>query len=918
MGTAHTAFWEPRLRRTLAGEGSRPVLVLVEGTAGAGKTHLVQQLAAGSAAGAAVSRWACGEGGAMPEPEPTGPLLLLVDDVHLAAGGELERLRLLLERPRPGLAVVATYRPEELATAGLPMGAPPPRYPPRLTVLRHRIEPWSTDQVQAAATAELGGRCTAEAVRRLHERSGGVPQVVLDLLAVLRGSTRQRCTAADVDAAGVPVRLAELSLGRTAALPPGQRVVVWAAAVLDGPATGDDLITVSGLGQAAGRQALLAALACAALTESDECRYGLPGPLAALAVYASVPGPVRQELHGRAADVLGRRNPVPWVSLAGHNRAGGRVRGWLRAVEQAAREAAGSGRHQEAIGLLEQALASESVPPQTRARLAPALARSAVVGLRSDQTVEVLTQIVENPALPATVRGELRLDLGLILCNQVGTGDQGWRELERAAAELREDRPDLAARAMSALAMPYWPGSSIDIHRTWLEGAAEAAADSGDEAVRTAVAANHVGFAMSCGDPQAWQLVDELPTDSPDPGCRQHAARGLCNAADSALWLGHHRRAEELLTQGLELSGRSGAPYVEHTALGARLLLEWLTGRWAGLADRCETFVSATADMPVISADARMVRGLLALAQGDWGSAQSWLSGTHASSREHMPAPLAAATSGALIRLALARQELPGAAQEARSAWEKVKAKGIWTWAADLAPWAVEAMARTGENEAARAAIAEFTAGLDGRVAPAARSAVIWSRAALAEAEGRWGDAVPLYQEAAAAYAALPRPYAEALTTEGAGRCALEACVAEGHDTDTVKARALADLGACTQRFTELGAVWDTARARALLRSHRPVRQARPPGRPSYGDCLSPREHEVAELAGAGLTNRDIATTLHLSPRTVEQHVARAMRKLATPSRQHLAELIGANAPQQALNSASYGTESDQPVTSGG
>ncbi|WP_413470997.1 LuxR C-terminal-related transcriptional regulator [Streptomyces peucetius] len=894
MVTAHESFWGLRLRRTLAGDGSAPVLVLVEGCAGTGKSRLVQELTTlPEAARATCLRWVCGESAAPPELPDHGPVLLAVEDVHRADAEELGLLRRLLEQPRPGLAAVLTCRPEELAAPGLPLGTPPPRYPPELTVVRHRVRPWSVEEVRRVTAAALGERCTEEAVARLHERSGGVAQIVVDLLAVLRDSTRQRCTAGDVDAAGVPVRLADLSLGRTAALLPEHRPVVWAAAVLGEPAGRDELVTVSGLGRSLGRQALLAALAGAALTESDE-GYGLPAPLAARAVHESVPGPVRQELHARAADVLARRQPVPWASLAGHHRAGGRIRGWLRAVEQAAREAAESGRHQEAIGLLEQTLDSPSVPPQTRARLAPMLARSAVVGLRSDQTVQVLTQIVDDAALPAAVRGELRLDLGLLLCNQVGMSDKGWQELERAAAELREARPDLSARAMSALVMPHWPRSSLDVHQAWLRDATRTAEDSGDEAARSAVAANRVGLAMSCGDPQAWELVTELPTDSPDPRSRLHAARGLCNAADAALWLGHHGRAQELLAEGIDLSGKSGAPYTEHTALGTRLRLEWVTGRWAGLADRCDSFVASTAAMPVISADARLVRGLLALAQGEWDSALSWLSGADASPRDEAAPPLAAATSGALIRLALARQEVPHAAREAREAWARARRKGIWVWAANLAPWAVEALARSGDTEAAREVIAEFAAGLEGRDGPWAEAALSWSRAALAEAEGRHFDAVPLYREAAAGYAAMPCPYAQALTTEAAGRCALRADGAEGsgHTGDAAKAQAVADLTACTRQFTELGAVWDAARARALLRSHRPAKEARPPGRPSYGDRLSPREREVAELAGTGLTNREIATTLHLSPRTVEQHVARAMRKLGTTSRQHLAEKI--------------------------
>ncbi len=52
------------------------------------------------------------------------------------------------------------------------------------------------------------------------------------------------------------------------------------------------------------------------------------------------------------------------------------------------------------------------------------------------------------------MRGELRLDLGLMLCNQMGRFPEGWRVLETAAAELREVRPGLAARAMAALLTP--------------------------------------------------------------------------------------------------------------------------------------------------------------------------------------------------------------------------------------------------------------------------------------------------------------------------------------------------------------------------------------------------------------------------------------------------------------------------------
>ncbi|MEV5514400.1 LuxR C-terminal-related transcriptional regulator [Streptomyces flaveolus] len=906
--------------RVLAEERAEPLLLFVEGAAGEGKSHLLQELADLSESADTPRRWwQCGAGG-MPtqgDENPDIPTLWLVDDVHRADGDELGRLRQVLEGLGPGSAAAVTYRPEELRVPGLPLGALPMMYPSRMTVLRRRLAPWDEGRVRQAVVQALGEGCSAEAVRRLHERTGGVPRVVVDLLAVLREQRPAFSgTAAEVEAAGTPARLAELVLSRTHALAPEDRPVVWAAAVFDGPVGRDELLAVSGLGHLPGNAALLRALERAALAELGDDRYGFAVPLAAPAVRASLPGPVRQDLHGRAAKALGRRQPVPWAAVAEHHRAAGDSRRWINAVEKAAESAAASSRHQEAITLLERTLATPGLPPQVRSRLAPLLARSAVTGLRSDQTVEVLAQIVQDASLPAAVRGELRLDLGLMLCNQMGRYPEGWRALETAAAELREVRPGLAARAMGALSSPFWPGNSIDVHQEWLVKAIAAADASGDDAMCTAVLANRVALATSCAEPDAWELVRRLPRDTTDPARAGQAARGLCNAADSAVWLGLHERAADLLAEGRDLSARSGAPYFEHNALGAQLLQEWWTGQWPGLAKRCEDFVAATADMPLIASDAYVVRGLLALAQGDWGEAASWLSQRGTFGREDLPVPLATTAAGALIRLALARQETQTAAEQARAAWSVVAEKGVWPWAAELAPWAVEALAREGDSATAQAMVRDFAQGLGPGDAPAARAALIWSRAVLAETDapargGRDGllRAAELYREAAAAYGELPRPYTQALTAEGAARCVLAAHIdagpspiAEGLHTDASPEpaadcasapSAVAELEACAQRFTDLGAVWDAARTRALLRTRQPARKGRPPGRPSHADELSPREAEVAQLAVSGLTNREIAATLHLSPRTVEQHIARAMRKTGALSRRDLAHRLG-------------------------
>ena len=56
---------------------------------------------------------------------------------------------------------------------------------------------------------------------------------------------------------------------------------------------------------------------------------------------------------------------------------------------------------------------------------------------------------------------------------------------------------------------------------------------------------------------------------------------------------------------------------------------------------------------------------------------------------------------------------------------------------------------------------------------------------------------------------------------------------------------------------------------------------------------LSTREHEIAALAAGGASNREIATRLVVSVRTVENHLQRAYRKLGVTSRRDLPRLFG-------------------------
>jgi DNA-binding CsgD family transcriptional regulator len=125
------------------------------------------------------------------------------------------------------------------------------------------------------------------------------------------------------------------------------------------------------------------------------------------------------------------------------------------------------------------------------------------------------------------------------------------------------------------------------------------------------------------------------------------------------------------------------------------------------------------------------------------------------------------------------------------------------------------------------------------------------------------------------------------------------------------RARALADLGAMLRRRNR------RTEARELLRealdaAHpagaRPLAEyaetelratgARPRRVVLTGlDSLTASERRVAEFAGQGLSNREIAQTLFVTARTVEGHLTSVFRKLQVNSRDELPAALAGGAP---------------------
>jgi DNA-binding CsgD family transcriptional regulator/KaiC/GvpD/RAD55 family RecA-like ATPase len=166
----------------------------------------------------------------------------------------------------------------------------------------------------------------------------------------------------------------------------------------------------------------------------------------------------------------------------------------------------------------------------------------------------------------------------------------------------------------------------------------------------------------------------------------------------------------------------------------------------------------------------------------------------------------------------------------------------------------------------------------------AATSSGRWSQAAAARcralllaATGRLDDALIAGEESYARLDGFPMPFERARTLFVLGQI---------RRRRKEKRLAREALTAALATFTELGTpVW-ADRARAEL--------ARIPQR--QGEVgLTPTEERIARLAGSGLTNRDIADRMFLSPKTVEASLTRIYRKVGVRSRAALASRFAAD-----------------------
>lgn len=806
-----------------------------------------------------------------------GPAVLAVEDLHWADDGTRALLRYLLSEPPPELGLVLTYRPEDLPG---PAGPPGPlggacRPAPQVGTVRVGLGPLDLPGVRRLADELTGGPVPLEVAEALHEHTAGIPFAVHEVLRAVGPELTGPGARKVLDAMPAPVPVREAMVERLAGLEPAARRIVHAAAVLGYPVGADVLGEVAAVPRDQRRDAVIGALAGNALVELQDGRYQFRLPLAQRAVYETLRGPDRAELHIRAVRALRKLQPTPALELAEHSRRAGRLSDWLQYGEAAADRAAESADAPAAIELLQRLLA-DPLPPSDVDRLALKLSRVAANGLHQHDVAALLQGLMDDQRLSDAVKGEIRLGLGLLLIRQADGRQTARLELERAVDELHE-KPELALRAMAVLALPWVGTTSLSETRRWAD-AVDARIDECAQPWRTALLAGILGGRLHTGDPAVWPRIALLPSTVDTLEERRHLARAHLNVADACSWIGHYDRARDYVDSGLRLTGGCGIPFIVSTGRATELRLDWFAGDWSGLEARATTLLESYAELMQITSELCLVLAWLAAARGDWSRVESFVDQTGLATPENSISPIVIAASATAIGMELARGDADAAVVAADRGVRLLRRKGVWAWSGELAPVSVRAYCAAGRPSDGEQLLAELRSGVDGLDAPLARAAVDVCAAELAEHRGDVATARDLFAASQRRYAALGLPYQAQLHAERAALCRLEL----GDDDAAGLLTAVAD------RFELLGASRDAARCRHVLREHGAVCASRR-GRRGYGKNLSPREHDVATLLAGSRSNQEIADALFLSKRTVEQHVANVLRKLGLSSRHDLA-----------------------------
>ena len=803
-----------------------------------------------------------------------GPLLLSLDDLHWAGNGTAAALGSLPTR-LAGLPIawLLAYRQDQA---------------PRLMSSTERLQQEGatklvlaplSDSAVAEVTADTMRGQPDDALLAMARRSRGSPYLLTELLAGLREEQLVRVDSgqAGLVEARLPRRVSDTMRQRLHRLSEPARQAARVASSLGLGFSATNLAAMLGVSPAQLVGPVEELLAANLLVEREET-LAFSHELTREAVRGSLPQPVRRALDRQAADVLLAAGALPVdvaIQLAASAPPGDDVA--ISTLLQAA-EALATTDPGASADLGQRAL---ELAPRTHPLRGPLVAQTAMA-LHAAGRIDEATAFADHAVrqvLPPEQEAEVRLGIaGMWAVSPEVRADTGREALKLA------DLPDrLRVAHMARLGYNLLVGGHLEEAQALMSQTAAAAAPNADPAVQFPYALSRGGVEYITGHltqslgtfegllragfsdgreldelltrlwranalaaldrtSEALQAADEMIADS--------LRRGLAfflNVAE--IWRGQLLlQMGQLYDASVMMHGRFGAPGAPVvTVLDAAGVVA--LGRVAihtgddRSARRMVEIATAMLDesTPGVRRHAAWFLSLQATADGDPGRAHRWLCVMGEPERKRL---------------------LPR----------------LWLDVADEAQMVRMALA-VGDRELAESAAEQ--AGRRARLCPDVASLLAIS----AHCRGLLNSDADELSKAVSLFERSPRRLALACALEDLGDLFhAQARMAVGVDA----------LDRALVLFAQIGARRDAARVRRRLRELGFRRRTVSSDRPAVGwAALTDSELGVARLVTEGLTNREIAERLFISPHTVSSHLRQVFSKLGVNSRVAMTRLVG-------------------------
>jgi ATP/maltotriose-dependent transcriptional regulator MalT len=785
------------------------------------------------------------------------PVLLAIDDLQWLDQSSLPVLTFAARRLSGPVGLLATHRTEPASGTG--RWTSWLQLPEIDAISRITLLPFSLGGLHALISERLGRSLPRPVMVRIHEISGGNPFYALELA---RAAVTNKAAEPPL-----PSSLAELVRARLERLDPGVHDILLAAACVTAPTV--DLVASATSINSQRALELLEDAEYKEIVEIDGRRLSFTHPLLARGVYSSAAPARRRTMHRRLAEII----EEPELQ-ARHLALGGTTGDplTLNALDGAAEVARIRGAPAAAAELIDLAIGLGGDTPSRQIRSAGYYFDAGDPG-RARAVLEATIARLGAGILRAQALGLLAL-----VCSLNDSFLEAALLLERALADTEDD---LAQRVQVLVPLSFALMNS---------GSFDAAVLRADEAVSDAtnLAQPHLlsqALIMRV-------MLHFLRGDGVDESSLRRAVELEDLQADiSTAFSPSVHNALLLALSGHLEQGREKMLSVRRRCIDAGeegelafidfhlVLIELWRGSVAEATliaeDAMERALLLNGDLPLPVA--LSVRGLLFAYSGDEEDARRNIIEALAASERCGSYRLREWTVTALgfLELSLGNHEAALTALQPLLPLLEAAPNSTEIMTASFVPDAAESLIQLGRLEEAEPLIDALER--NGHRLDRAWMLAVGGRcrALLLAARGDIEAASDAAQRAMKEHDRLPMPFERART-----QLVLGGLQRRQRQRDA----ASTTFNLALQMFEDLGAPLWADRARAEL--------ARTGVGPRKSAELTPSEQRVAELAASGMTNRDVASALFISPRTVEVNLARIYRKLNIHSRAELGRRI--------------------------